>query len=75
MMKFAAEAQWESSTGCMPRLVGAEGATAPGISQAPGPQGRSNAGEREGVGASPPKGKTAISGQSLRFHDSAGRRH
>ena len=26
-----------------------------------------------GLGTSPPKGKTASSGQSLRFHDSAGR--
>ena len=52
-------------------LGDAEGATAPGNSQASGPLGRGNAGER--VVKTPPKGKTARSGQSLRFHDSAGR--
>jgi len=39
------------------RLAGAEGATAPGNSQASGPQGRSNAGERVVFGLLHRRGK------------------
>gem|GEM_PF-869107 len=42
------------------QLAGAEGATAPGNSQAPGPQGRSNAGERVVLGRLHRRGKLQI---------------